>query len=58
MFNRYLKHPHSLPNPRLEIGPENLPRRFKEVTHETVAVVRTGEFTPYTNVILVFGVVF
>jgi D-ribose pyranase len=31
---------------------------FKELTHEAVAVVRTGEFTPYANVILVSGVVF
>jgi len=40
--------------------------QFKYVTHEelkdltskAVAVVRTGEFTPYANVILVSGVVF
>jgi len=32
--------------------------RFKEQTHEARAVVRTGEFTPYANVILVAGVVF
>jgi D-ribose pyranase len=31
---------------------------FKELSHEAVAVVRTGEFTPYANVILVSGVVF
>jgi D-ribose pyranase len=32
--------------------------RFKELTHAAAAVVRTGEFTPYANVILVSGVVF
>ncbi len=31
---------------------------FKARTAETRAVVRTGEFTPYANVILVAGVVF
>jgi D-ribose pyranase len=31
---------------------------FKERTHSARAVVRTGEFTPYANVILVAGVVF
>ena len=31
---------------------------LKELTHKAVAVIRTGEFTPYTNVILVSGVVF
>lgn len=33
-------------------------RVFKEMTHSAAAVVRTGEFTPYANVILVSGVVF
>lgn len=32
--------------------------RFKELTRDAVAIVRTGEFTPYANVILVAGVVF
>ena len=32
--------------------------RFKELSHQAVAVVRTGEFTPYANIILVSGVVF
>lgn len=32
--------------------------RFKELTRSARAVVRTGEFTPYANVILVAGVVF
>jgi D-ribose pyranase len=31
---------------------------FKARTRQSVAVVRTGEFTPYANVILVAGVVF
>jgi len=31
---------------------------FKEMTRKARAVVRTGEFTPYANVILVSGVVF
>lgn len=31
---------------------------FKSMTEEAVAVVRTGEFTPYANVLLVAGVVF
>lgn len=32
--------------------------RFKALTQEARAVIRTGEFTPYANVILVAGVVF
>jgi D-ribose pyranase len=32
--------------------------QFKELTKNAAAVVRTGEFTPYANVILVSGVVF
>ena len=31
---------------------------FKQRTGSACAVVRTGEFTPYANVILVSGVVF
>ena len=31
---------------------------FKERTQSATAVVRTGEFTPYANIILVAGVVF
>jgi D-ribose pyranase len=31
---------------------------FKEETRSARAVIRTGEFTPYANVILVAGVVF
>lgn len=31
---------------------------FKEQTRDTQAVIRTGEFTPYANIILVAGVVF
>jgi D-ribose pyranase len=32
--------------------------QFKNLTKGAIAVVRTGEFTPYANVILVSGVVF
>jgi len=32
--------------------------QFKALTAEARAVVRTGEFTPYANVILIAGVVF
>lgn len=32
--------------------------KFKELTKESVAIIRTGEYTPYANVILVSGVVF
>jgi D-ribose pyranase len=31
---------------------------FKERTRSARAVIRTGEFTPYANVILTAGVVF
>lgn len=31
---------------------------FKRLTRQAVAVVRTGEFTPYANIILKSGVVF
>jgi D-ribose pyranase len=31
---------------------------FKQMTHQARAVVRTGEFTPYANIILVAGVAF
>ena len=31
---------------------------FKALTEEATAVIRTGEFTPYANVMLVAGVVF
>jgi D-ribose pyranase len=43
---------------------ENIPletvphEAFKERTRSAVAVVRTGEFTPFANIILVAGVVF
>jgi D-ribose pyranase len=33
-------------------------QQFKELSQSAVAVVRTGEFTPYANIILVSGVVF
>ena len=32
--------------------------KFKELTKQAVAVVRTGECTPYANIILCSGVVF
>ncbi|OPJ57029.1 D-ribose pyranase [Alkalithermobacter paradoxus] len=31
---------------------------FKNITKESIAIVRTGEFTPYANIILKSGVVF
>jgi len=31
---------------------------FKSMTHDAKAVIRTGEFTPFANIILVSGVVF
>ena len=31
---------------------------FKQQTHQSKAIVRTGEFTPYANIILKSGVVF
>ncbi|WP_408625485.1 D-ribose pyranase [Crassaminicella thermophila] len=31
---------------------------FKDLTRQSVCVVRTGEFTPYANIILKAGVVF
>ncbi len=38
---------------------ETLPHvDFKGQTHAARAVIRTGEFTPYANIILVAGVVF
>ncbi len=38
---------------------EKIPHEeFKKLTNQAVAVIRTGEFTPYANVILVSGVVF
>lgn len=38
---------------------ETIPHElFKERTQSATAVVRTGEFTPYANIILIAGVVF
>ena len=38
---------------------ETIPHdEFKQLTRSARAVVRTGEFTPYANVILVSGVIF
>ena len=43
----------------LEIPIDTIPHiEFKQRTGSARAVVRTGEFTPYANVILVSGVVF
>ena len=33
-------------------------QQFKNLTKSSRAIIRTGEFTPYTNIILVSGVVF
>ncbi len=42
-----------------DIPIETIPHtQFKEMTRDARAVVRTGEFTPYANVILVSGVTF
>ena len=32
--------------------------QFKEQTRQARAIIRTGEFTPYANIILIAGVVF
>lgn len=44
-----------LPDIPIEIIPHE---EFKKLTGEARAVVRTGEFTPYANIILNAGVVF
>lgn len=42
-----------------EVPVDTLPhRKFKKASRTAAAVVRTGEYTPYANVILVAGVVF
>ena len=42
-----------------EIPIETIPHtEFKQQTSSARAVVRTGEFTPYANIILVAGVIF
>ncbi len=42
-----------------DVPVETVPHQvFKQQTRSARAVVRTGEFTPYANVILVAGVVF
>ncbi len=46
---------HLLPSVPLRAVPHE---QFKALTAEARAVVRTGEFTPYANVILIAGVVF
>ena len=38
---------------------EQIPHsQFKELTHRAAAIIRTGEVTPYTNLILIAGVIF
>ncbi|CAM2903407.1 D-ribose pyranase [Paenibacillus sediminis] len=32
--------------------------QFKQLTHQAKAIIRTGEFTPYANIILQAGVTF
>ncbi len=32
--------------------------RFKEISKQAKAIIKTGEFTPYANIILICGVVF
>jgi D-ribose pyranase len=44
-----------LPDVRTEYVPHE---EFKEITRKAFAMVRTGEFTPYANIILSAGVVF
>ncbi len=44
-----------LPNTPIETVTHTV---LKDMCHQARAVVRTGEFTPYANVILVAGVVF
>jgi D-ribose pyranase len=40
-------------------GKQTLPHEeFKRRTQQAKAVIRTGEFTPYANIILIAGVVF
>jgi D-ribose pyranase len=42
-----------------DISIEEVPHKaFKEITQSSRAIIRTGEFTPYANVILVAGVAF
>ena len=42
-----------------DVPTETVPHSaFKERTRSAYAVIRTGEFTPYANIILVAGVVF
>lgn len=46
---------HSFPGLPVEQIPHS---QFKELTRQAVAIIRTGEFTPYANVILIAGVIF
>lgn len=47
--------PHSLPGIPID---EMDHLALKALTQHAVAIVRTGEFTPYTNIVLIAGVVF
>ncbi|WEG13324.1 D-ribose pyranase [Pullulanibacillus sp. KACC 23026] len=43
----------------IKLEPEKITHeRFKEETQRATAIIRTGEFTPYSNVILTAGVPF
>lgn len=44
-----------LGNVPIETAPHSV---FKERTRSAIAVIRSGEFTPYANIILIAGVVF
>ncbi len=46
---------HLLPDTPIELVTHEA---LKARTHDAVAMVRTGEFTPYANIILVAGVIF
>jgi D-ribose pyranase len=56
------RNPQILQALQARLGPfpfEMIPHeRFKELTHQAAAVIRSGECTPYANIILVSGVVF
>lgn len=42
-----------------DIGIEDLPHaQLKVLTQQAAAIVRTGEFTPYANIVLIAGVTF
>lgn len=58
-----VKNPDILAKTMMELGsglkPEYVPHeQFKELTKKAKAIIRTGECTPYANIILHSGVVF